>query len=559
MREAYRWKPIELPPDIATLAIPELRSLIDLWRKERDRLTQSGALGRFTERIARRWSIETGIVERVYDVPMGITMTLVEQGFHASLIPHGETSLAPDELVLILNDHRASLDMVMDVVGGTRELSTAWIKELHAPITRRQPTSTGITPQGQKVEVPLEHGAYKKRPNNPTRPTGTIHEYCPPEHVAAEMDRLVQLYPKIPRELPEVRAAWLHHAFVQIHPFQDGNGRVARALASIDFIRAGLFPLLVDRTDFAKVYIPALEKADAGDLGTLVRYFGDCQKRMLLKAISEAEAAIGPAENFAAVLDAARQKVALQRPLRSSERDQMAARLGRFQREVEKGLGLTARRVQTEVTGIRAVVTASRPPTEDMYEAELLEYADAHGYWADLREERAWVRLQLQDGGRTDLVVTLHFVGNPSPGVLAAGLFLVHRTDVKKPELKKSKRRRVSKVSRLNVTPDQLWSVGEVAKFLKVNRDWVYRRAASGDVPSRKVGTQLRFVRSEVLAWLDSRLSGRLPRARTSTTLTGIEPLVFAPSEVEGNQLLRLSRWLDEATVIALAQWTRYL
>jgi len=36
----------------------------------------------------------------------------------------------------------------------------------------------------------------------------------------------------------EVRAAWLqHHRFTWIHPFQDGNGRVARALASLVFLK----------------------------------------------------------------------------------------------------------------------------------------------------------------------------------------------------------------------------------------------------------------------------------------------------------------------------------
>ena len=37
----------------------------------------------------------------------------------------------------------------------------------------------------------------------------------------------------------EVEAAWLHHRFTQIHPFEDGNGRVARALASLVFIPDG--------------------------------------------------------------------------------------------------------------------------------------------------------------------------------------------------------------------------------------------------------------------------------------------------------------------------------
>lgn len=100
------------------------------------------------------------------------------------------------------------------------------------------------------------------------------------------MDRLIQLYHACP-PFAEVRAAWLHHAFTQIHPFQDGNGRVARALASIDFIKGGLFPLLVRRGE-RETYIDALRNADADDLRPLVKFFADVQQRLVRRAISEA-------------------------------------------------------------------------------------------------------------------------------------------------------------------------------------------------------------------------------------------------------------------------------
>jgi hypothetical protein len=86
---------------------------------------------------------------------------------------------------------------------------------------------------------------------------------------------------------PHIEAAWLHHAFTQIHPFQDGNGRVARAIASLVFIKDGFFPLVVNRDDREK-YIGALESADQDDLSPLVRLFSLIQKRALTKAIGRA-------------------------------------------------------------------------------------------------------------------------------------------------------------------------------------------------------------------------------------------------------------------------------
>ncbi|MGD0778357.1 MAG: Fic family protein, partial [Candidatus Solibacter sp.] len=174
-------------------------------------------------------------------------------------------------------------------VTGERGLSTSYIKELHSALLRNQDTVTVFNSSGQPFETRLERGLYKTMPNNPLRPDGTLHEYCPPEHVAAEMDRLVQFHHLHAQRgiRPHVEAAWLHHAFTQIHPFQDGNGRVARAIASLVFIKGGFFPLVVNRDDREK-YIDALESADHGDLSPLVRLFSQLQKRALTKAIGRA-------------------------------------------------------------------------------------------------------------------------------------------------------------------------------------------------------------------------------------------------------------------------------
>jgi len=316
---------------------------------------------------------------------------------------------------------------VLDLVGGARQLSTAWIKELHALITRSEKTTTAVTPDGTYIQVPLLHGDWKRQPNNPKRPDGGLHEYCPPEHVASEMDRLVEVYAAAPPEFPEVRAAWLHHAFTQIHPFQDGNGRVARALASIDFIRAGLFPLLVDRSDRDRVYIPALERADHGDLAPLVAFFAKCQERVLTKAISEAEVVVGQEDSLAAVLAAATSKVLEREQTEVATRQVMAGRINALAALAAREMKKTGDKTKAQVPGVTARTELHGPTTAHYFRAQVTDLARKHGYWADLREPRSWARLQLRDGGITDVVVALHFVGNPSPGVCVSAMFLEHR------------------------------------------------------------------------------------------------------------------------------------
>jgi Fic family protein len=46
-------------------------------------------------------------------------------------------------------------------------------------------------------------------------------------------------------------------AFVRIHPFSDGNGRIARLVANIPVLRAGLPPIIIPREQ-RKAYIDAL-------------------------------------------------------------------------------------------------------------------------------------------------------------------------------------------------------------------------------------------------------------------------------------------------------------
>ena len=126
---------------------------------------------------------------------------------------------------------------------------------------------------GRRVEVPLLKGKYKVRPNNPITLSGDLHEYCPPEQVRSEMDRLLAMHEAhMDQGTPtEVEAAWLHHRFVQIHPFQDGNGRVARALVAYLYARRHWPPPVID-ADARHGYFDALQAADTGDLRPFVHF-----------------------------------------------------------------------------------------------------------------------------------------------------------------------------------------------------------------------------------------------------------------------------------------------
>jgi excisionase family DNA binding protein len=49
---------------------------------------------------------------------------------------------------------------------------------------------------------------------------------------------------------------------------------------------------------------------------------------------------------------------------------------------------------------------------------------------------------------------------------------------------------------------ESMMTVRQVAELLGVHENWVYDQAASGALPSYKIGGTRRFVREEVLAWI---------------------------------------------------------
>jgi Fic family protein len=286
MPVAYKWHPIaDLGEDPKSLTDGELESLKRVWANQEDEMIELGTLDEFDKRLRREWAIETGIIEGLYTLDRGITRTLIEKGIEAALIPHGATNRDPELVGRIIQDHYEALDGMFDFVAGQRQLSTSYVREMHAALLRNQDTYTVVDKFGQAFEKRLEKGRYKDAPNNPSREDGSVHEYCPPEHVASEIDELLRMHTEHEaKAVPvEVEAAWLHHRFAQIHPFADGNGRVARAITSLAFIKAGWFPLIVRRDDRAR-YIEALEKADAEDLRPLITMFVEAQRNALIQA-----------------------------------------------------------------------------------------------------------------------------------------------------------------------------------------------------------------------------------------------------------------------------------
>jgi len=235
-------------------------------------------------RSLRRHAIETGIIEHLYDVDWGVTEALVAEGLTADAVARVADGIVSEDVLDLIRSQYDALEFLSQAAREGRDISVSLIKELHIALTRLQPTYTATGPTGLIFQATLHHGEWKAQPNHVKRPDGSVLQYTPPDHVAAQMDELVKLYRATESADPIIRAAWLYHRFVRIHPFEDGNGRVAQCLTLLGLLKYDLAPLVVDRRERDR-YLRCLDRANEGDLRRLVRFFAELEIVALRSAI----------------------------------------------------------------------------------------------------------------------------------------------------------------------------------------------------------------------------------------------------------------------------------
>ncbi|MCH7226266.1 Fic family protein [Haloferula sp. A504] len=168
-----------------------------------------------------------------------------------------------------------------------RGLSETDIRDLNEIILKEPFWKPTETADGQPTRKQIIPGEYKTTPNNVRTATGEVFEFAAPNEVPAKMKALVDwLWTELEGPMEDIAmvAAKLHHDFVLIHPFDDGNGRVARMLVNYLLLRSGYPPIIIP-TEEKKAYLAALRMADAGDLAELVNYLRDRVRASLELAI----------------------------------------------------------------------------------------------------------------------------------------------------------------------------------------------------------------------------------------------------------------------------------
>ena len=440
IKVVHIWKPTEFSEQWQKCNTTKLDLLSPSWLRKRGNMKgETEEYKLFLGRLKRQHAIETGVIERLYDLNDGVTETFIKEGFVESYLQHGDTNIDPKQLMAYLNDNFDAIDFVFDLVKNNRPLTKGFIKELHQLITKHQDHAEGRDQFGNRLQIPLLKGSFKVRENNQTRADGTQFQYCPPVHVEAEIEKLIEIYHGLEQKQvkPIIIAAWLHHAFVAIHPFQDGNGRIARLITSLVLIKHGLFPLTVKRNE-KKKYIDALEAADSDTPQYLVDFFADAQKRSIEMALNIKMEINLSNTSLDDVADIFSKKLAQldEQGTRSRKMLIDENRLLVFDYCKSK-LHLVKEQVAKRLNGNARLDIASEKPNDSTksydYTQQIVTYAQKYDYFFNRTLQRGWLRFDigLKDKKQYELIVSFHHFGYDN-ATLAIGAILQYNESINK-------------------------------------------------------------------------------------------------------------------------------
>ena len=235
-------------------------------------------LTRIEEKMGRLNSLRplpTDTVIRLHD-EMRLLHTYHSNAIEGNTLTLSETRLVLEEGTTIggksLREHleatnnAKAFDLIEDIAKKKKPIDHVTIQQIHEVVT------AGI----------LEEAGKYRRIN--VRITGAVK--TPPDwsKIVKLMDELVK---KISESIthPVETAAYLQHRFVEIHPFIDGNGRVARLLTNLYLFSCG-YPVVVLKSEERGKYYKFLRAADAGNLGTFANFIAKAVDESLTMYLS---------------------------------------------------------------------------------------------------------------------------------------------------------------------------------------------------------------------------------------------------------------------------------
>lgn len=161
--------------------------------------------------------------------------------------------------------HNVCLKMIREEAADKdMPLTETFIRQLHHTLLREDYTMYRQLPKGTTTSYVIHAGIYKTRPNSVITVTGERFEYASPEETPALMTDLVEWYntEELKAEMSPIELATVfHYRYIRIHPFEDGNGRIARLMVNYILTRHN-YPMIVVKSKDKDNYLTALNRCD---------------------------------------------------------------------------------------------------------------------------------------------------------------------------------------------------------------------------------------------------------------------------------------------------------
>ena len=190
---------------------------------------------------------------------------------------------------LEMKGHHEALNKLYQIVSKDLQITERLIKDFHKLIL--------VEPYADK-DAEINPGEWKKHPNYLYSPTLERIDFVPPEEVPGMMNDLVNWLnnhidpPKRKKKKydlhPLLIAAGFHARFLKIHPFGDGNGRMARILTNLILMLCGYVPAII-KTDIRKDYYTAINISSLNEPENLAIFLGKAVIESLELAIKAAQ------------------------------------------------------------------------------------------------------------------------------------------------------------------------------------------------------------------------------------------------------------------------------
>jgi Fic family protein len=187
-----------------------------------------------------------------------------------AFLMHGLTAKGkPLKDHLDIRGHNEAINFLYQMIKEENEITESDIRSLHKIILVEPYEVDTQTNEGIPAKKRIQIGVYKTSANHVLTQTGEIHYYATPEETPILMGELMETYRQNksnPKVHPFILAAYFHYRLTAIHPFDDGNGRMARLMMNLLLMKAGFPPVIIRQEKASReAYYYALSQADAGE------------------------------------------------------------------------------------------------------------------------------------------------------------------------------------------------------------------------------------------------------------------------------------------------------